>query len=246
MASSDPVYLRVVDDLRRQIVDGSLKPGASIPSRAQLTRRYGVGETAARHALRVLATEGLIFGRVGSGHYVRDRPTLLPLHRWRFNDHHAPLIADLQAQGHRVTWVWRIEHTHAIPSIAERLRLAEFAPVIRTRYLFSSDGRPVQLSTSYEPTGLAEGQPVPAEGTDGRKSVPARMAALGLPVTEITEAVRTRVPEPAEIDALDLSAGVHVLHLERTHRAGDRPVETSDTVISGAAFQLVYTLPVPS
>ncbi|WP_345398722.1 GntR family transcriptional regulator [Nonomuraea salmonea] len=65
-------------------------PGAPIPSRAQLTRKYQVGETAARHALRVLAGEGLIIGRVGSGHYVRERPDLTALHRWRFLDHPAP------------------------------------------------------------------------------------------------------------------------------------------------------------
>ncbi|MCG5211783.1 GntR family transcriptional regulator [Streptosporangium sp. KLBMP 9127] len=242
MASSDPVYLRVVDDLRRQIVNGSLAPGAVVPSRAQLTRRYGVGETAARHALRVLTTEGLIFGRVGSGHYVRERATLVPLHRSRFHDHHAPLAADLHSQGRRVSWVWRVERVRATPELADRLRLPEYAPIVRTRHIYRSNGKPVQLTWSYEPAELAEGQPVPAEGTDSRKSVVARMAAVGLNVTDIVETVRTRVPEPAEIDALDLCAGVHILHLERTHHAGSRPLETSDTVVPGDAFHLVYTL----
>ena len=119
MATSDPVYLRVVEDIRRQITDGTLPPGAPIPSRAQLTRKYQVGETAARHALRVLASEGLIIGRVGSGHYVRERPDLSPLHRWRFLDHPAPFAADLQSQGRRVTWDWHSEPAEAGPDIAQ-------------------------------------------------------------------------------------------------------------------------------
>ncbi|RBQ14476.1 GntR family transcriptional regulator [Spongiactinospora rosea] len=247
MASSDPVYLRIVEDLRRQIVDGTLPPGALIPSRAQLTRRYGVGETAARHALRVLAAEGLIVGRVGSGHYVRPRPVLLPLHRGRWSDHHAPLAADLAPYGVDVTWVWRLERGVASRGIAERLRLREAAPVVRARYLFRSNGKPVQLAFSYEPADLAgpaSDQAMPVEGSNGRQGVIARMAAAGVTVSEIVESVRTRIPEPAERDALDLPAGVNVLHVERTHLAGDRPVETSDIVMSGDRFRVVYSLPV--
>ncbi|MEV4243065.1 GntR family transcriptional regulator [Streptosporangium canum] len=235
MATSDPVYLRVVADIRRQIVDGSLPPGAPIPSRAQLTRKYGVGETAARHALRVLAAEGLIVGRVGSGHYVRDRPVLLPLHRWRFHDHHAPFGADIQAQGARATWDWRTEPAEAPPDIAQRLRLDDSAPVTRTHYVFRGDGRPVQLATSYEPAEFSE---PPAE--ESPRGLVARLSALGVKVTEIVEQVYTRVPQPAESDTLALPAGVHVLHVERTHWAGDRPVETSDIIIPGDRFRLVY------
>lgn len=238
MTSSDPVYLRVVADIRRQIVDGSLPPGAPIPSRAQLTRKYGVGETAARHALRVLTTEGLIIGRVGSGHYVRERPSLLPLHRWRFHDHYSPFGADIQSQGTRATWEWRAEHADATPDIAHRLRVDEAAPLTRTRYLFRGDGRPIQLATSYEPAEF--GEPATEENP---RSLIARLSAFGVKVTEIVEQVYTRVPQPPESDALALPAGVHVLHIERTHWAGDRPVETSDIIIPGDRFRLVYSHP---
>ncbi|HEX4811946.1 MAG TPA: GntR family transcriptional regulator [Nonomuraea sp.] len=237
MATSDPVYLRVVEDIRRQITDGSLPPGAPIPSRAQLTRKYQVGETAARHALRVLASEGLIIGRVGSGHYVRERPDLTPLHRWRHLDHPAPFAADLQAQGRRVTWDWHSEPTEAGPDIARRLRLKEATTLTKTRYLFRGDGRPLQLAISYEPMEFA----TPSED---RRSLLARMYAHGIKITEIVESVHTRVPRPYESDALDLAAGVHILHVERTHLAGDRPVETSDIVIPGDRFRVTYNIPV--
>ncbi|MEV7012798.1 GntR family transcriptional regulator [Streptosporangium sp. NPDC051022] len=236
MASSDPVYLRVVADIRRQIVDGSLPPGAPIPSRAQLTRKYGVGETAARHALRVLAAEGLIVGRVGSGHYVRARPVLQPLHRWRYHDHHAPFGTDIQSQGTRATWERRAEHAEAPADIAQRLRLDDSAPVIRVHYVFRGDGRPVQLATSYEPAEFGE-----TAFEENPRGLVSRLSALGVKITEIVEQVYTRVPQPAESDVLALPAGVHVLHVERTHWAGDRPVETSDIVIPGDRFRLVYS-----
>ena len=72
--STDPVYLRVLEDLRMRIREGMLEPGARIPSRNAIIARYGVGETAAKHALQVLTTEGLIEARAGSGSYVRKVP----------------------------------------------------------------------------------------------------------------------------------------------------------------------------
>ncbi|GAA3474859.1 MULTISPECIES: GntR family transcriptional regulator [Nonomuraea] len=238
MASSDPVYLRVVEDIRRQINDGTLPPGAPIPSRAQLTRKYQVGETAARHALRVLAGEGLIFGRVGSGHYVRERPDLAPLHRWRFHDHQAPFAADLQSQGRRVTWDWHSEPVEATADIAQRLRVEESTTLTRTHYVFRADGKPLQLATSYEPLEFAP------HSDEERRSLIGRLSSYGIKVTEIVESVHTRVPRPSEIDALDLPAGVHVLHLKRTHWAGERPVETSDIVVPGDRFEIVYSMAV--
>jgi GntR family transcriptional regulator len=59
-APTDPVYLRVLEDLRERIRDGVLPPGARVPSRNAIITNYGVGETAAKHALQVLASDGLI------------------------------------------------------------------------------------------------------------------------------------------------------------------------------------------
>jgi GntR family transcriptional regulator len=243
MTGNDPVYLRVVEELRGQIADGTLPPGAPIPSRAQLTQRFRVGETAARHALRVLAAEGLIVGKVGSGHYVREKSVLYPLQRCRHIDHDAPFAADMQAAGQRATWDWRSEQIKAGRDIARRLALPEFTSVIRTRYVFRTDGKPMQLATSYEPADLTRTHPAPEEGTNGRKSLLARLSAAGVKVTDIRESVHTRVPQPTESDLLDLPTGVHVLHVERTHWSTDRPVETSDLIIPGNRFRLVYSVP---
>jgi GntR family transcriptional regulator len=84
-ASNDPVYLRVLEDLRDQIRGGTLAPGARVPSRNGIIARYGVGETAAKHALQVLAAEGLIEARAGSGSYVRRLPVAAPLEHDRLH-----------------------------------------------------------------------------------------------------------------------------------------------------------------
>src|ERR1700726_5168691 len=97
-ASTDPVYLRVLADLRAQIRDGVLAPGARVPSRNAIIARYGVGETAAKHALQVLATEGLIEARTGSGSYVRKAPPASYLDHDRLQFPGSPFGLDEAAQ----------------------------------------------------------------------------------------------------------------------------------------------------
>jgi GntR family transcriptional regulator len=188
--SSSPVYLRVLEDLRMRIREGLLAPGARVPSRNAIIARYGVGETAAKHALAVLATEGLIEARAGSGSYVRQLAASRYLDHDRLHfpgspfgldesgpaavqtsvaalpaDHPAP--ADHAAPaGHRVSWEHQTEQIAPPATVARRLGAgdagtgAAAALVTVTRYLLTADGEPVQLATSYEPAGLTEGTPV--------------------------------------------------------------------------------------
>ena len=109
-ASNDPVYLRVLEDLRDQIRGGALAPGARVPSRNGIIARYGVGETAAKHALQVLAAEGLIEARAGSGSYVRRLPAAAPLEHDRLHFPGSPF--GLDGPWWRTEWrgtAWRTE-----------------------------------------------------------------------------------------------------------------------------------------
>ena len=69
-----PAYLRVASDLREKIVNGALPPHTRLPSQARIREEYGVSDTVALEARKVLMAEGLVEGRSGSGTYVRARP----------------------------------------------------------------------------------------------------------------------------------------------------------------------------
>src|SRR6202035_3433568 len=127
-ASTDPVYLRVLEDLRARISEGLLEPGARVPSRNAIITRYGVGETAAKHALQVLAAEGLIEARAGSGSYVRQVPPPRYLEHDRSDGTRTP--------ARRLSWEHQTEQLVPPPHIALRLGLEPgAAPVTVTRYL---------------------------------------------------------------------------------------------------------------
>src|SRR5690348_15100746 len=155
-AVTDPVYLRVLEDLRERIRGGMLPPGARVPSRNAIIAKYGVGETAAKHALQVLATEGLIEARAGSGSYVRKVPPPCYLDHDRLHYPGSPFGLDETAQdpgaARRLSWEHQSERVIPPPHVARQLGLEPGVDLaMSTRYLLTADSEPVQLATSYEP-----------------------------------------------------------------------------------------------
>jgi GntR family transcriptional repressor for pyruvate dehydrogenase complex len=73
---SQPAHVAIADSIRRWIALGSVVPGDRLPSERELAERLGVGRMTVRHAIRVLAEEGLVStqrGRSG-GTFVLDDP----------------------------------------------------------------------------------------------------------------------------------------------------------------------------
>jgi len=248
-AATDPVYLRVLEDLRERILGGVLPPGARVPSRNAIIANYGVGETAAKHALQVLATEGLIEARTGSGSYVRRAPAA------RYLDHDRPHfpgspfgLDEATGPARRLAWEHQTERRIPPPHIARRLGLEPGVDwAVATTYLLTADAEPVQLATSYEPDRLIAGTPValPEQGPMAGRGVIERMASLGIRVDEVTEEISVRPSLRSEAAALALGAGAPALVIERTHLASGRPVEAGELVIAADRFRLRYRIPVP-
>jgi GntR family transcriptional regulator len=259
-ASNDPVYLRVLEDLRDQIRGGALAPGARVPSRNGIIARYGVGETAAKHALQVLAAEGLIEARAGSGSYVRRLPVAASLEHDRLHFPGSPFGLDgehpvtdggdeADDAGHapRLSWEYQSERVPAPAHVTRRLRLPDGDHLVtRTRYLMSADGSPVQLATSYEPAATTAQTPVPfpEQGTFAGRGVVERMQAIGIGVDQVVEEISVRPALSAEAAVLGIPAGSPVLLIERSHRCGERTVETGEIVIAADRFRLRYRFPV--
>jgi DNA-binding GntR family transcriptional regulator len=249
MAATDPVYLRVLEDLRARIRGGVLPPGARVPSRNAIIAKYGVGETAAKHALQVLATEGLIEARAGSGSYVRRVPAACYLDHDRLRFPGSPFgLGEETDRARRVAWEHQTERLPPPPHIARRLGLEPGVDeAVTTRYLLTADGVPVQVATSHEPAGLTAGTSValPEQGPLAGRGVIERMASIGIYVDQVVEEVSVRPSLAAEAAALGLPAGTPVLLIERVHLASGQPAEAGEIVIAADRFRLRYRIPVP-
>ncbi|MET7333328.1 winged helix-turn-helix domain-containing protein [Nonomuraea sp. NPDC005650] len=67
-------YLRIAEDLRRDIASGRYAVGEQLPVARELSEQYGVAMMTIGNALAVLRDEGLIETRQGSGSFVTRTP----------------------------------------------------------------------------------------------------------------------------------------------------------------------------
>jgi len=243
-----PAYLRVAGDLRQKIVNGALPPHTRLPSQARIREEYGVSDTVALEARKVLMAEGLVEGRSGSGTYVRERPVPRSVARSGFRpDGGATPFRQEQADGDvRGTWESSSEQTEASGAVAERLCIQPGDRVMCTRYVFRESAEAMMLSTSWEPLAVTGRTPVmlPEEGPLGGMGVVERMAAIDVIVDNVTEEVGARPGLAEELLALGGVPGHVVLVVQRTFYASGRPVETADVVIPADRYRVSYHLPV--
>lgn len=64
----------LLETLRRDIVEGIYKPGHQLPTRSEITDRYGVGYSTVQKALDSLREAGFVRSRAGMGTFVVDLP----------------------------------------------------------------------------------------------------------------------------------------------------------------------------
>ncbi|MEO3975969.1 GntR family transcriptional regulator [Streptomyces sp. CAU 1734] len=243
-----PAYLRVAGDLRSRIVSGSLPPHTRLPSQARIREEYGVSDTVALEARRVLIAEGLVEGRSGSGTYVREHPTPRRIARsgYRPASGAGPFRQEQAADGTRGTWDAASEREPAGPETARRLGVETGSAVMCTRYVFRDGGEVIMLSTSWEPLGITGRTPVmlPEEGPLGGCGVVERMAAIDIVVDNVSEEVGARPGTADELVTLGGVPGHVVMVVARTFYASGRAVETADVVVPADRFRIGYHLPV--
>jgi GntR family transcriptional regulator len=207
-------------------------------------REHGVARATARQALAQLINWGLAEARQGSGIYVRE---------------FQPVVRDgIGRLGHS-TWpagtsVWAVEtegrevtvdqldvaEVDAPPRIQTLLGLAgETRAVLRSRR-YVLDGKPVLLSRSWLPAAIAAGTLItrPDPGPGG---IYARLAELGHAPARFREDLRSRMPQPAEIERLELPPGTPVVEICRIALdAGQRPVEVNEMTADASAYVFRY------
>lgn len=240
--------MTIADDLRQQIVDGRLAPGARFPTLAEIQETYGVAEGTAHQATRVLVNEGLIDPNPGAQTRVRQRPEVIRLVRsWYLESPSgSPWHADMAAQGRVEAASSRSTTVSAPPAIAERLAIATGDRVVRTSHTYTDGDKPVFLATSWEPIGLTDDAPsrLPEAGPFGGWGIVRRLREVGITVTRAVEEIVPRTLTGPEAEELNQRPGIAIVVMLRIHYAGDRPVETSDLIIT-PPYRPQVEIPVP-
>lgn len=134
--------------------------------------------------------------------------------------------------GTRGDWERRTDAKVPVPAdIAMRLGIAGGDLCVRTAYGFLADGKPVQLSTSWELYDLTGATLVvlPEGGPHAGAGVVNRVAEIGVTVSHAVEQPEPRQATAEEASLLGIQKAALVTHIRRTYYSDQgRPVETAD------------------
>jgi GntR family transcriptional regulator len=150
--TASPLFAQVREKLKTRIADGSLQPGAKLPSEAELEQQFGVSRVTIRQALSELQALGLIEKVNGKGSFVREAQrrssALEPL---------AGFYETMRRRGHVASGtVSKIERVEANPIVAAALRVPVSAPVGRIGITRIVDGEIHAFQFCYASRGLLE------------------------------------------------------------------------------------------
>lgn len=137
----NPVYLTIVEDIKKKILSGELKPGDGIDSETTLCKRYGASRMTVRKGLALLVNEGYIYSIPGKGNFVR-KPEL---------NKYILYYDEMRNSINSVDKSKLIEVNIIMPDekLANELQTTRNKNVILIRRLFYTDGCPVAYDIKY-------------------------------------------------------------------------------------------------
>lgn len=240
----------VADRLRGQIERGELPPGAQITPEAQLVEELGVSRSTVRRALQELVDEGLVTSGKGKlGRRVRAKPELLTWNLTEFEngDRTDTREADawnngISEQGKQARQAVTVLKDHPTPEVAEWLEIAVTEVVTVRQRVRYADDQPYQLSTSYFPNAVAQGNQLELPGD---QSAPGGLlAAAGHSQRFLRDRIRGRQAAHQEVELLDLTPGTPVLeHVRIGYGQDHRPVRVMITIAPCDRWELTYDIP---
>lgn len=138
------VWAQIADRLRSEIVGGSHRPGAPLPTETELAARFGVNRHTVRRAMRALVEGGLIRVEQGRGSFVSENVLDYAVgRRTRFSES----LSTPESMQTRVLLF--AEKVRADQTIAQKLDLGFRASLWRLELLGQSSGRPISVASHY-------------------------------------------------------------------------------------------------
>ncbi|MER7249804.1 GntR family transcriptional regulator [Kribbella sp. NPDC000426] len=208
-----------------EVVEG-LGEGAALPPERVLAKEFGVSRWTMRQAIRELIADGRLRARQGQGTFVATPKLVQPLALVSYTE-------ALRAQGHTpAREVVEFDDLAADAVLAEKLDIAEGAPVHRLERVLFADGQPIGLETTYL---SVERFPTLKEVLDPTGSLYGCLTGqLGVQFGEGEELVETVIATPREADLLKATQSLPMLLLHRKSRdTAGRPIEAVRSLYRG-------------
>jgi GntR family transcriptional regulator len=257
-------YKIIASDLRERIATGEYQAGDALPLMRDTAAAYGVSDITVRKAYMLLIREGLLETRGRGGTYVLTHPDRVRLivrnrqvERDELGYYSGPEVQHWRALPHPEGEHTRIA-TQPVPAdVAEILGVAPgTALTVRKRIIGDPDiPEHRQLADSWIPSWVTDELPALA-GDTGPGGMYDRVEEWAGRPLRWREEVSTRIPAPAEAEALRMSPTTPILrvvrvtilpadslHFSDSEEGDGQVVEVQDIRMSGGIFAVGYPLP---
>jgi GntR family transcriptional regulator len=234
-----PLHSQLEVGLRSLIQSGQVPMGAVLPGEHELAAGLGLSRHTIRHALGVLAAEGLLLRERGRGTRV-VRTSNSVIERGLGNFYAFAWEARERGVEHHSD-VLDLSNVQASDELAQRLQLESDRRVCRIVRVRSAGGEPLVLETAYFPTLLVDDfdYAVLESGSIYDELERTR----GLRVTRASETIRPTVLDRSIARLLDVKPGAPAFLVERTTWSGQRPVEWQESLVRGD--RILYSVELP-
>ena len=228
-----PLYVQVAEGMLDWIESGSLPSGTQLPPERELSERLGVNRMTLRHALHMLATQGVLVRKQGKGTYVAS-PKIERQAGW--------LISFTRAMERRgFTPGARVVSFQQRPveaSLAAVLDLPVSAPVYEIRRLRLLNQEPVMMEHYIIPARRFPG--LERFDLETRSMYEVMEREYGVTIVRARQSLEPVLATEYESDLLAVSPGSPLM-LERrfSYDAHDQPVEHGRDLYRGDRFRFV-------
>jgi GntR family transcriptional regulator len=231
-----PLYLQLAQHLRDLISRSSPDTREALPSERELAEIFRISRVTVRKALQILAEEGLLDQRQGSGSYITRRP-----HIEQQLSALTSFTDDMASRGLETVSVWLDRSIRrATPQETLALSLHPGDNVARLYRQRLANDAPIAVEQSVLPVAYLP-DPGKIEG-----SLYEHLRATGFPPHRALQRLRA-VNLNAEVAALlDAPVGAAALYIERrTYLAEGSPLEFVTSYYQGDAYDFAVELVLP-
>jgi GntR family transcriptional regulator len=227
--AADPMYRQIADDLRRQIEEGELAPGAQLRTELELREKYEASRNTVRDAIKWLITRGLVETRPGQGTFVVEKidPFVTPLSpttddlEMAFGLEGAAYGSEVMARLRRPeTTGPRVEVQRADADLASELQLQGDLTVVSRHQQRFIDETLWSMQTSFYPMSLVQrGAARLLQAANIAEGAVRYLRESGIKLAGWRDKVKVRAPNQTETTAFKLPDDGRVAVIE-TRRTG--------------------------
>jgi len=222
-------YARVKEFLKAGLAAGRWRPGALMPSEAELVAHFGVSRMTVGRALRELRSEGLVERVQGVGTFAAQ------LHRISSTLTIRDLQEEIEARGHRHHAEVAVKRREPAPAaLAASLGVAAGEPVFHTLIVHHDNGVPLQCEDRYvNPAAAPE-----YLGVDFGRTTPTRYLLEVAPLWEAQYTIEAGRATAQEARLLHIGRDEPCLVVVRRTVSRGVPITLARLVHPGSRYQL--------